>query len=276
MGDSQIVLSPARGGGILSFSWRNIEIFRPYTTGDKPIDLASFPLVPFCNRIANRRLRINGEDRLLPAPPKGIETPHAIHGLGWTSAWAVKELSAEAAKLALLHDGMQWPWSFAAEQTISLTDSGYVHRLALTNTDDTPMPIGLGLHPYFPRAGAKLKVGANGFWENGPDQLPTRHVTTEGEPDWFGGEAFDNLFTGSRNPIEIDWPRHRLRIHTSANLPFTHVYTPPGADFFCVEPVSHIPDAVNSPHSGAATGRRMLASGECMAIECRFEVEATD
>jgi aldose 1-epimerase len=43
------------------------------------------------------------------------------------------------------------------------------------------------------------------------------------------------------------------------------LYTPPAADFFCVEPVSHVTDAVNLAASGRTdTGLRVLAPGETL------------
>jgi aldose 1-epimerase len=52
----------------------------------------------------------------------------------------------------------------------------------------------------------------------------------------------------------------------------TVIYTPQAHDFFCVEPVSHMPNAVNRPEPADITGLRSLAPGEAMALECRFEV----
>lgn len=273
-GETRMAICPDRGGGIVRFAWQEIEVFRPHTSGALPTDLANFALIPFCNRVADRRIHAGGVEHMLPAAPKEIEQRHAIHGLGWTSAWSSRQLDARSAQLSLSHDGSQWPWAFVADQAITLNYGGYTHRLSLQNTDTTPMPAGLGLHPYFPAGGAQLKTGAKGIWKSGADLLPTQHEALEREPDWFGGETIDHCFTDSDDSLQIDWPTHRLRIHTSANLPFTHVYAPKGGDFFCVEPVSHIPDAVNSPLGASETGLAMLEPDEIMEVECRFELEA--
>ncbi|MEL7218992.1 MAG: hypothetical protein AAGK01_11250, partial [Pseudomonadota bacterium] len=62
-------------------------------------------------------------------------------------------------------------------------------------------------------------------------------------------------------------------IETSKDLAFTHVYSPPGEEFFCVEPVSHIPDAVNSALSNDETGLRILKPGEEFEVSCTYSVE---
>jgi len=54
-----------------------------------------------------------------------------------------------------------------------------------------------------------------------------------------------------------------------------HIYAPPGEDFFCVEPVSHRPDALNAADP-AAEGVRVLAPGKSHSIAMTLEVEAAD
>lgn len=273
--DVEITLDPWKGGGMTAFQWRGIDVFRPHTGGDHPIDLACFPLVPFCNRIADGRVSRAGEVRTILMSQKGVDPQHAIHGLGWISPWAVKQSAQELATLTLAHDGSIWPWSFSSEQQFRLRNNGYSHMLTLTNTDEVPMPAGLGLHPYFPRDRVKLENEFDGYWQTGPDRLPTRHCPVGQQPDWFSGTGFDNCFTSSGGPIRLSWPRRTLTITPSSDLPFTHVYTPPGEDYFCVEPVSHIPDAVNSPLGRKETGLRMLEPGETFSIECSFTLEET-
>lgn len=274
LGASRLSLRPANGGSLLRFSWNDVDVFRPYCSGQRAIDSACFPLVPFCNRIADRLLEANGEVHLLPAACAEIEARHALHGVGWTSAWSVRDITPSSAILALFHDGDEWPWAFEAEQSLVLYQDGYSHSLSVKNLGQSPMPAGLGLHPYFPRVGANLEIGADGFWENGADRLPTDHQSIENEPDWFGGKSIDHCYISYSNPISIEWPTHRLRIHRSSNLPFTHVFIPDEADFFCVEPVSHIPNAMNGTLGTAATGVSKLEPGESMQIECRFALEA--
>ena len=273
-GQTRMAILPARGGSITHFSWQGMDIFRPHTSGELPTDLSNFPLVPFCNRIANGRMQIGGTQHTLPTGPKEVDAKNAIHGLGWTNAWSSRQLDERSIRLSLSHDGSDWPWAFVADQAITLNENGYTHRLSLQNTDTTPMPAGSGLHPYFPREGAQLKTCAKGYWDAGADLLPTQHVSLGGEPDWFGGAFFDHCFTGTDDCLQIDWPTHRLRMHASSNLPFTHVFVPRGEDFFCVEPVSHIPDATNSQLNMEETGLTMLEPDEIMEIECRFELEA--
>ena len=51
------------------------------------------------------------------------------------------------------------------------------------------------------------------------------------------------------------------------------LYTPPGEDFFCFEPVDHPINAMNLPGGAAAHGMTMLARGERLTRSFRFTVE---
>jgi aldose 1-epimerase len=52
-----------------------------------------------------------------------------------------------------------------------------------------------------------------------------------------------------------------VRMTAAPDFGFLHLYTPPGEVYFCAEPVSAIPNAVNQ-NDPAAVGLRALAPGE--------------
>ena len=56
-----------------------------------------------------------------------------------------------------------------------------------------------------------------------------------------------------------------IRVTAESPLDCLVVYTPPGRDFLCVEPVSHVTDAFNLAASGRAdTGMQLLEPGEAL------------
>lgn len=54
------------------------------------------------------------------------------------------------------------------------------------------------------------------------------------------------------------------------------LYTPPGEDFFCFEPVDHPINAVNLPGGATAHGMTLLAPGERLTRRFAFTVERAD
>ena len=75
--------------------------------------------------------------------------------------------------------------------------------------------------------------------------------------------ALDNVFTGWAGEAVVTWPERAARLRLSAVQPllsFLVLYTPREHDFFCVEPASHVTDAINLAREGVAeTGLRVLA-----------------
>ena len=271
-GDVELILTPSCGGGIAAFRWRGIDIMRPAVAGAGVLGLSNFPLVPFSNRIAQGRFAAGGRAVQLSPNLPGGNHGHALHGFGWQSAWTVAAAGIGHARLVHVYRGGEWPWAYRAEQLFQPTHSGFVHRLTLRNYGDSPMPAGLGLHPYFPRTDAVLDLAIAGRWDTDAACLPTQWQAVAMQPDWFGGAAIDNVFTGRTGPVHIRYPGHMVTIHPADDLSFTVVYVPPGQDYFCVEPVSHLTDSVNRSEDAAATGLRWLAPGETWETGVRFAV----
>lgn len=273
-GDIELWLNPDQGGSIAVFRWRGIDIMRPAPPGASVLGMASFPLLPFSNRIADGRFVADGLNvRLAPNLP-GIDQPHAIHGFGWQAPWHVAEQSKAHAVLTHRYAPGEWPWPYEATQRFQLTDNGLLLKLAIQNLGSSPMPAGLGFHPYFPRAGASLDLPVNGRWDADHACLPTRWHGLAAQPDWLGGPPLDHVFTGRSGPIMIAWPQCRLTINPAEELNFTVVYAPADADFFCVEPVSHMTDAINRTEPHTVTGLHWLAPDAIWETHVRFAVTA--
>ena len=56
-----------------------------------------------------------------------------------------------------------------------------------------------------------------------------------------------------------------------ASLPYLVVYTPPERDYFCVEPVSHVSNAIHMAEP-AAHGLVALAPGATLEASLRLDV----
>jgi aldose 1-epimerase len=271
-----VTLVPAIGGSIARF-WRDaggteLDFLRP-TPPDalirgEPGGLASFPLVPWSNRIRAGRFTFGGRSVALTPNLRG----HAIHGLGYRAPWTVTELGPSEAVLEHRHAGGEWPWAYRATQRIDVTPAGLAVEMALTNESATPMPAGLGWHPYFPRTGAAtLHARVTGIWLTDAEILPTVCVTpppVDRDPRLglaVDRIALDNVFVGWDREAVITWPERsaRLRMTASGPLATLVVYTPPDQAFFCVEPVSHVTEAFNLAAAGDQdTGMLGLAPGE--------------
>jgi aldose 1-epimerase len=273
-GGDQLIVAPEHGGSIVGWTRQGTHLLRRPSPAavllGHPGAMGCFPLVPFCNRIAFRRFNWNGQPYDLAA--NFGDHPHAIHGVGWQRPWVTEEVSADSVTLSLHHDATAttgWPFAFEARLTYRLTGDGMTIRIEAVNLHSAPAPMGLGAHPYFPRpTGATIAFQADGVWMN-RDALPVTHTPIPADWDHAHGrgtdhEPLDNCFTGWRGEARLPG----MRIGADPVMRNLQVFTPEGADFFCVEPVSHAPDAINRPDQ---PGMTVLAPGQTMAGSMTFE-----
>ena len=286
-GESSLVLAPDIGGAIVGWMHGSVPLLRrPHPEAillRNARGLGCFPLVPFSNRIAWGQFHWNGGDHALERNLG--DHPHSIHGVGWQAAWDVASVAATSAVLSLRHDAVgaqarHWPFAFAAEQRFTLTPDALHVVLTMTNLHADPAPAGLGLHPYFPRAGAPaLQFNAVDVWLNGDDALPAGRIAVP--PDWqhrsgkpIGVASLDNCFAGWNGRAQIAWADGRGTLAIEAGGLFSHliVYTPLGQNFFCVEPVSHMTDAINRMNAVPDHGLHTLAPGGTVKGEVTFRL----
>lgn len=278
-------LAPGRGGGIASFeccavSSGNVPIFRPWDAETQsPTALASFPLVPFVNRVRGGAFSFRGRRVTLARnmPPD----PSPLHGQGWLHAWDVERLGSDHAELVYRHGADEWPWTYEARQTFDLDDEGLSLVLACTNLSAEPMPCGLGQHPYFLcTPSTRLDTGVETVWTIDERVLPVERVPAVGRFDLEDrrvcGQGLDHGFGGWSGRAIISGPDLPFRIAMSSpDAHFFQLYSPASGGLFVAEPVSHANAAMNAPEEAwAELGMRVLEPGETMSLTMRVEVLA--
>ncbi|GLU30802.1 aldose 1-epimerase [Trinickia caryophylli] len=276
-------IAPSLGGAVTRFDWRGngdvtTPIFRRAVSieGDTdPNALACYPLVPYSNRIGGASFRFGG--RHVSVPRNRDAEPLPIHGDGWLQPWELVESGPANATLALDRSRGK-PYAYRATLAYELDGATLVVTLSAENAGREALPFGLGLHPFLPRHGeTHLSAAAGGLWLSGDDWLPVRHVPVP--PAWQFGVAYplpgalvNHAFTGWSGHAAVVWPEKRLSLTIAANADYYVLYTPPGEDFFCFEPVDHPINAVNLPGGADAHGMTVLAPGEGLTREFRFTV----
>jgi aldose 1-epimerase len=287
-------LAPALGGSISRFTWlhpggQNINLLRPMAAEATSSEAAGcFPLFPFSNRVRHGLFTFDGREIYLPRNTGG---PHVEHGHGWQRAWTVTAQNEKTVTLSFTHDPAMdggWPFPYRAEQQFALDESGLSVTLRAQNTGERPMPLGFGLHPYFPRSPrCRLRAHVSGFWEADAEVMPTRHVPVPEALDLDRGLALhdiiiDNVFTGFAGEAVIDWPESATSLTLTAGpeLQQLVLYVPDAATqelertqgippYFCAEPVSNITDAFNLAGK-VETGLIVLAPNAAAVTSVHF------
>ena len=270
-GDLRLALRPDLGGAIAGLWLRDVAVMR----STEPADLdssrrsACYPLAPYSNRLGYRRFRWLGQDHT--TQPNFDDNPHSVHGVAWQRPWHVVSHSAQEAELRYTHTpDHHWPFAFEVRQRFVLGADALELHLAFTNRAAHTQPVGLGWHPYFPkRPHSRLHVELTDRWENDASGLPTRRVPQPGIDGDVAHLGFDNCFEGWRGAARLRDDKLSMRL--SSSLPYLVVYTPAGSPYYCVEPVSHVSNAIHMADP-AAHGLRTLAAGATFDAWMKLEV----
>lgn len=278
-GDSSVGVSLQDGASITHYrkymGGNSVDVLRPWQPGASidPRDTGCFPLVPFSGRITDGTFKHGVHTVRLPA--NMLPVPHAIHGEGWQRHWQLIDQGTQTVAMCYEHDASDtaypWPFSYRAEQRLTLAGESLVIELTVTNTGNETMPTGLGLHPYFPRTPlSQVRARVRGMWQTDAQVMPTTHTTAATALALADGievatTTLDNVFSGWQGQACVLWPEHGLTLELNAgsSCEFLVIYTPPGEAYFCVEPTTHCPDAFNLSARGLSpTGHAVVAPGE--------------
>lgn len=256
-GAAEVVVAPECGARLCAYRVEGRDVLRPATEAVLesafPYGFSAFPLMPYSGPIFGDGFTFDGTfhalSRNVPAEPT------ATHGEGWIRPWNVLEKSANAIRLRLDFspgDG-SFPFAWRGDITYGLAGGRLNATLSLTNRDYRPMPAGMGIHPYFPKApGTRLAFDATGLWpadapeavglgagpivpgldfRQGQDVGP---IVLDRCYEGWDGRATLTAPDGVRTVIEADPVFGKLQVYDAWDYPY-----------ICVEPVTNANDGFN-------------------------------
>ncbi|MEX0295874.1 aldose 1-epimerase [Pseudomonas putida] len=272
-----IGLLPAWGGRIAHLRADGLDVLLPISAeAFDPLDwprAGAYPLIPYSNRIRNAHLHFAGRDYPLSAHPAA--KPHTLHGVTHTVPWQVVDQSDQQLTIACKYQGEHWPWAFRAEQHYLLDGQRLSIELVLINLGDSPMPAGLGLHPYFLRQpGLKVRYQVGREWQIDDQYLATGvcgEVIQAQLIDADEGQAMAHYQSAWDGQLLLDYPSGILSLKASEPLSHFVAFAPADSPYLCLEPVSHLADAFNQPPDRwAQTGTLELAPGQRLQASLDF------
>jgi aldose 1-epimerase len=145
--------------------------------------------------------------------------------------------------------------------------------LALTNTDDSPMPAGVGLHPWF--AGPPLlRIPAELAYDDNTISSPqARPVAGDYDLRTLSEMAvgMDSTWTGLvERRVQLAWPDQRVRCEMVASSDGNLVFVsarPPKIDAIALEPQTHAPQGLRRLLRQEPDPMTLLAPGESLSVE---------
>jgi aldose 1-epimerase len=250
-------------------------------------------LFPFPNRIRAGRFSWEGKDYQLPLNDPPLK--NAIHGFACRRPWRVVDQGASETGTWVTgafqgsldaRDCLGlWPADYELRITYRLGHNLLRIEAKVLNPDQTPLPFGLGYHPYFrlpftstvQPAECLIQTPAKACWEL-VENLPTGQrspldaARDLNAPRVFTELNLDDVLTDlpSRPAIEEGLleraalhgaPDDALRVLCSPEFREMIVFTPPHRQAFCVEPYTCTTDAINLQARGLDAGWLVLPPG---------------
>ena len=241
------------------------------------LEAASFPLVPFVNRIRGGAFAFRGREIRLAAEHGRRPEPAARPGLAFALAGRERRRSERGP--VVHHQPGEWPWEYRAEQAFALDENGLSLSLTCRNLSDEPMPCGLGQHPYFNcSAETRIDTQVTHAWTIDEHVLPVAKVPASGRFDLRDravcGQGLDHGFGGWGGSARMTDPAWPFDLELSSRTArFFQLYSPESGGIFVAEPVTHANAALNAPEAEwAELGLRVLEPGEAMSLDMRLDV----
>jgi aldose 1-epimerase len=230
-----------------------------------PFGWGAYPMAPWCNRIAAAPTVVDGK---LVALAANFEDGSAIHGQVYAVPWQLRPDGTLWAQ----GGGDGWPWRYESTLRITIIDAALRIEQSLANLAATPMPAGLGLHPWFRRP-LEVRIDAARVLPSNTDPS-ARVVPVSGLLDLRAmGRMPDDLdaaWLGTGDPsVELRWPALEvvasLRARSDAGLCIVAA-SPRALDAVAIEPQTHLPQGLRRYLHGEPAGLLALAPQATMRL----------
>jgi aldose 1-epimerase len=258
-------------------------------------------LFPFPNRVKGGTYTFEGVTHHLDV--NETSRGNHIHGLVNRRPWVTEAVGADdvrgawhRASVDLASDPeiqRQYPFGAKISVTTSLHDGVLVQVTVVENHGSGRLPMGYGIHPWFPvtlggtpREASRVRVPGAAIWEL-DNLVPTgqlRHVdgTELDLREWpeIATRELDHVYTAVERRSDgwtdagVIYPDENLRLLVEASPEFREwvIFAPPFRPVVCLEPYTGTTNAVNLQNEGIDAGLVVIEPGSSWKGEVRFSL----
>lgn len=208
-----------------------------------------------------------------------------IHGMLISSPyWRIANMGADAASAYVTSRlefwkypelAANWPFAHDYEMTHRLASGVLEVSITVTNLGALAMPIALGFHPYFQLPGVPIEAAtahlpARSRVETDERLVATGTTTPVTFPDRISlkDHRFDTGFTDlardadGRAEFSVEGGGRKIEVFFGPRYTVAIVYSPPGQNYICFEPMSAVTNGINLAYEGKYAGLQTISPGE--------------
>jgi aldose 1-epimerase len=236
----------------------------------EPFFWGGFVMAPWCNRLTPGPVEFRG--RVVDLRPN-FEDGSAIHGQVYVAPW----LQIGDAVFAIEHEGDGWPWRYRVQADYSVDALRVAVTLRLRNLSDSPMPGGIGLHPWFP-VPVDVRIASSLTYGNAKDShVEPRPV--EGDLDLRNrapiAEGVDATWAQPADPaFELWW---RTGLHGALHAPFQTLHVvaayAPERGAIAIEPQTHAPQGLRRLLNAEPGAMALIEPGDEITLPITLEFD---
>lgn len=283
---NRLSLVPEHGACLLDLQLGGVSVLDGYSTPEE-LDFNNWCksrfLFPFPNRLKHGTY--HWDNVIYQFPINDGQTGNALHGMGMTDPFRYTNLetNAQAASIECTYKGKgddpAYPFRFSFTVTFTLSaDNRFELQMTFQNLHETPIPVGIGWHPYFRLDDQgvdkwQLQVPPSEMIGIDKFMIPTGKRY---EYDLFKNkrpiraEVLDNCFAltpaNERALLTLSNEKHALQYWQEMGprrFNYVQLFTPPHRKSLAIEPMTCNVDAFNN-----GDGLVRLHPGERVTARC--------
>ena len=287
----EVRILPVNGFNLYYWTYEGKEIFM------EPADITIFGtkygnpiLFPTPNRVKNATYTWQGKSHVMKKRGENV----LIHGFVKDEPFTVTEIYADetcarcSAKIEIRKEGSifeGWPWDCALYVTYSLDAAGVHMDVKAVNEDETDMPFGFAVHPYFSKRGDAnqcfIKVPVRRYYEADEACIPSGKLLEAKDgfviwDDFHSVESLylDTVFRGLTGDMESLIRYDDVTVHISGSDCFRNavVFTPHNRNGFCIEPQTCATNFINMHAEGLVDESGLMVLPAKKAFTCQVHM----
>lgn len=286
---TEVLIAPTLGNRAYAMNVNGANILHmPARNISELNELSGIPfLAPWANRIPGGGFKVHGKWYAFNES-LGVLRIHgdhiAIHGMLFASnLWQVAEVNADSSSAWVTSRFefwrypslmANWPFAHEYEMTYRLANGALTTSVSVKNRSADPMPVSIGFHPYFtlpgiPRSQCTARIPARSHIETDVHLCATGEFRPNTLPDPIplATTALDDGFTDLvRNPqneavFRLEGGGRAIEVAFGPKWQVGVVYSPPGKEFICFEPMAAVTNGINLAADGRYPALQMLEPG---------------